>query len=152
MNKANDIVAVVHHLIERCKDGSKGFSSAAEDVADPQLKNMFRNFAVQRDSMITELQNELHKMGKSDAEAGSLGGKVHRAWIDLTSAFVSKDRRRILEECERGEDYAVAAYKTALKEELPPNLHQIIEQQYQRVQQTHDQVRDLRNEARKEAE
>jgi len=148
MNNQKDIVGVVHHLIERCKDGSKGFFTAAEDVEDQELKSMFKNFSVQRDGMITELQNELHKLGKTDNESGSLEGKVHRAWIDLNSALASRDRKRILEECERGEDYAVSAYEKALKEDLPANLHQIIEQQYQRVKQTHDQVRNLRDQAK----
>lgn len=115
---------------------------------DPQLKSMFRNFSVQRDGMITELQNELHKLGKMDSESGSVEGKIHRAWIDLSSALASKDRHRILEECERGEDYAVAAYKKALEADLPPNLHQLVEQQYQQVKQTHDKVRDLRDQAK----
>jgi uncharacterized protein (TIGR02284 family) len=148
MNNQNEIVSVLHHLIDRCKDGAKGFFTAAEDVDDPQLKTMFRNFSVQRDGMITELQNELHKMGKMDAESGSIEGKVHRAWIDLSSALASKDRKRILEECERGEDYALSAFEKALKADLPPNVHQIVEQQYQQVKQTHDQVRDLRDQAK----
>jgi uncharacterized protein (TIGR02284 family) len=148
MDNQKEIVSVLHHLIERCKDGSKGFFTAAEDVDDPQLKDMFKKFSVQRDGMITQLQNELHKMGKLDSEHGSIEGKVHRAWIDLSSALASKDRKRILEECERGEDYAVSAYEKALKEELPSNLHQIVEQQYQQVKQAHDQVRDLRNQAK----
>ena len=46
MDSQKDIVGVVHHLIERCKDGSKGFFTAAEDVDDPQLKSMFKNFSV----------------------------------------------------------------------------------------------------------
>jgi len=147
MNQSNEIVSVVHHLIERCKDGSKGFFTAAEDVEDPQLKDMFKNFSVQRDGMITELQNELHKMGHTDNESSSLEGKIHRAWIDLSSALASKDRKRILDECERGEDYAVSAYKKALDANLPANLHQIVEQQYQQVKQAHDQVRNLRDQA-----
>ncbi|KAA9346070.1 ferritin-like domain-containing protein [Adhaeribacter soli] len=147
MDKEKDIVAVVHHLIERCKDGSKGYFTAAEDVEDQELKSLFKNYSVQRDSMITELQNELHKMGKSDSEHSSIEGTVHRAWIDLTSALASKDRKRILAECERGEDYAVAAYKKAMSADLPPNLHQIIGQQYQQVQQAHDQIRNLRDQA-----
>ena len=151
MENQKDIVGVVHHLIERCKDGSKGFFTASEDVDDPQLKDMFKKFSVQRDSMITELQNELHKMGTMDAESGSIEGKIHRAWIDLSSALASKDKKRILEECERGEDYAVAAYKKAMEAELPANLHQIVEQQFQQVKQAHDQVRDLRDQARGQA-
>jgi uncharacterized protein (TIGR02284 family) len=148
MDKEKDIVSVVHHLIERCKDGSKGYFTAAEDVEDQELKTLFKKYSVQRDSMITELQNELHKMGKSDAEHSSIEGTIHRAWIDLSSALASKDRKRILEECERGEDYAVSAFKKALDHDLPPNLRQIVQQEYQQIQQAHDQIKSLRDQAR----
>lgn len=146
--KNKEVYTTVHHLIERCKDGAKGYKTAAEDVEDKDLKDLFRKYAVQRDSMITELQDELHKMGKTDDESSSLEGTIHRAWIDLKSAISSKDRARVLEECERGEDYAVKAYKEALQQDLPGNLKLIVEQQYQDVKNAHDHIRSLRDAAR----
>jgi uncharacterized protein (TIGR02284 family) len=149
MEKGNEFVSVVHHLIERCKDGQKGYTHAAKDIEDPQLKNLFHDFAVQRDTMITELQNELHKMGSTDDESSSVEGKVHRTWMDLSSALLAKDRQQVLNECERGEDYAVAAYEKARKAELPGNLKTIVEKQYHQVKQAHDQIRDLRDQGKK---
>jgi uncharacterized protein (TIGR02284 family) len=149
MEKGNEFVSVVHHLIERCKDGQKGYKHASEDIEDQQLKSLFRNFSVQRDTMITELQNELHKMGKTDDESSSMEGTVHRTWMDLSSALLAKDRQQVLNECERGEDYAVAAYDKALKADLPGNLKSIVQKQYQQVKQAHDQIRDLRDQGKK---
>ncbi|WP_242928930.1 ferritin-like domain-containing protein [Pontibacter vulgaris] len=148
METNKEVFATVHHLIERCKDGAKGYETAAEDVEDKDLKDLFRKYAVQRDSMITELQDQLHKMGKMDDESSSIEGTLHRAWIDLKSALTSKDRKRILEECERGEDYAVKAYQDALKHDLPGTLKQVVEQQYQDVKHAHDHIRTLRDTAR----
>ncbi len=145
--QADKIASVVGDLIERCKDGREGYRTAAEDVQDQDLKSLFQEYALQRDRMITELQNELHKIGQTQDESGSLSGTIHRAWIDLKSAISSNDRKRILEECERGEDYAVAAYKKALKEELPGPISQIVHSQYERVQSAHDHIRDLRDSA-----
>lgn len=145
--ETDKVVSVVSDLIERCKDGREGFRTAAEDVKDQDLKSLFQKYALQRDKMITELQNELHKIGQTQDESGSLSGTIHRAWIDLKSALSSHDRKRILEECERGEDYAVAAYKKALKEELPGPISQIVHSQYERVQSAHDHIRDLRDSA-----
>ena len=145
-----EVFSTVHHLIERCKDGAKGYKTAAEDVEDKDLKELFLKYAVQRDSMITELQNELHKMGKIDDESSSLEGTVHRIWIDIKSAISSKDRKRILEECERGEDYAVKAFEEARQAELPATLKQIVEQQYIDVKHAHDHIRALRDKARSE--
>jgi uncharacterized protein (TIGR02284 family) len=148
MEKGNEFVSVVHHLIERCKDGQKGYKHASEDIEDPQLKSLFRDFSVQRDTMITELQNELHKMGKTDDESSSVEGTIHRTWMDLSSALLAKDRQQVLNECERGEDYAVAAYDKALKADLPSNLKNIVEKQYNQVKQAHDQIRDLRDQGK----
>lgn len=143
-----EVQSTVHHLIERCKDGAKGYKTASEDVEDKDLKDLFRKYAVQRDSMITELQDHLHKMGHTDDESSSIEGTMHRAWIDLKSALTSRDRVRVLEECERGEDYAVKAYKEALEKNLPSELKQIVEQQYQDVKHAHDHIRTLRDNAK----
>ncbi len=51
----------------------------------------------------------------------------------------------ILEECEKGEDYAKARYAEAMQLSLPGDLRLIIERQYQGVVANHDRVRDLRN-------
>ncbi len=145
MENKNEYVATVHHLIERCKDGQVGYAHAAKDIEDQDLKTLFHQYSVQRDSMITELQNELHQMGHTDYESTSLEGKVHRTWMDLYSALLSKNRQQVLNECERGEDYAVAAYDKALKAELPGNLKTIVQKQYQQVKEAHDTIRDIRD-------
>lgn len=144
----SEIKSTIHHLIERCKDGEKGYKTASEDVEDKDLKDLFKKYAVQRDSMITELQDQLHKLGVSDDESSSIEGTVHRAWIDLKSALTSRDRKRVLEECERGEDYAVKAYQEALDKNLPSELKAVVQQQYQDVKHAHDHIRSLRDAAR----
>lgn len=147
MEKENEFVSVVSHLIERCKDGEKGYRTASEDVHDQDLKSLFRDYSVQRDTMITELQDQLHQMGKTQDESGSIEGTIHRSWIDLSSAIVAKDRKRVLSECERGEDYAVAAYEKALKADLPGTIKSVVEKQYHQVKEAHDRIRDLRDQA-----
>ncbi|MCC9137404.1 PA2169 family four-helix-bundle protein [Pontibacter silvestris] len=143
-----EVKSTVHHLIERCKDGAKGYKTASEDIQDKDLKDLFKKYAVQRDSMITELQDQLFKMGGSDDESSSIEGTAHRAWIDLKSALTSRDRVRVLEECERGEDYAVKAYEEALQKSLPGELKSIVEQQYDDVKSAHDHIRTLRDSAK----
>ncbi|SFF85591.1 ferritin-like domain-containing protein [Pontibacter chinhatensis] len=143
-----ELKSTVHHLIERCKDGAKGYKTASEDIEDQDLKDLFLKYAVQRDSMITELQDQMHRLGHTDDESSSIEGTLHRAWIDLKSALTSKDRVRVLEECERGEDYAVKAYEEALQKDLPADLKKIVEQQYRDVKHAHDHIRALRDAAR----
>lgn len=143
---ANPVITTLTTLVERCKDGVRGFRTAVKDVEDHDLKKLFEQLAVQRDNNITELQDYLHRLGHTAPESSSIEGTLHRAWIDLSSAISSKDRKRVLEECERGEDYAVSAYRKALDSEgLPPEATTLVQKQYQVVQAAHDQIRDLRN-------
>lgn len=146
------VVATFSTLIERCKDGVRGFRTAATDVEDADLKQLFMQLATDRDHCITELQDHLHGLGHTAHETSSLEGTLHRAWIDLSSALAAKDRQRVLEECERGEDYAVSAYRKGLSAEgVVGEAHALIEKQYQTVLAAHDRIRDLRNQARAEA-
>ena len=118
------------------------------DVEDSKLKDTFKKYAAQRAGYITEIEDQMFKLDlKPDESAsGSVTATVHRAWIDLKAALTSKDSNAVLNECERGEDYAVKAYQTALKaQDLPSNLKSVIEKQYQGVQEAHNTIRSLRD-------
>jgi uncharacterized protein (TIGR02284 family) len=54
----------------------------------------------------------------------------------------------MLEECERGEDAAVARYRKALKNDLPADVRAIIQQQADGAQRNHDQIKQLRDQMR----
>jgi len=51
----------------------------------------------------------------------------------------------VLEECERGEDTALARYRRALKAELPADVRDVIMRQMAGTQANHDQVKLLRD-------
>ena len=141
--------ALVNELIETLKDGQKGYSEAMTDVEDTQLKSTFKEYAAQRAEYITELEDQMFKLNLKPDEESSITGTVHRAWINLKGALTSKDNKSILNECERGEDYAKKAYQTALKaEDLPSGLKPVIEKQYQGVMAAHDKIKMLRDSAK----
>ena len=140
--------ALLNELVETLKDGQKGYADAMTDVEDTNLKETFKKYAAQRAEYITEIEDQMFKLNlKPDESAsGSVTATVHRAWIDLKAALTSKDNKAVLNECERGEDYAKKAYQTALKaQDLPVNLKSVIEKQYQGVTAAHDQIKSLRD-------
>ncbi len=53
-----------------------------------------------------------------------------------------------MNECERGEDVALNAYKKALEETLPSNVNSVVQTQFNTVKATHDKIRDLRDKSR----
>ena len=144
----NNAISVVENLIETCKDGQKGYQDAAEHVKRPDLKSYFNQQSTERARFAQELQSELAKFGKPDKKvSGSASGAMHRAWIDTKVAMGAGDKS-ILESVEAGEDNAKDTYNKALTGALPASLTEIVRRQAASVQQAHDKVRALRDQAK----
>ena len=141
----DDVISTLNNLIETCKDGEQGFKEAAEGVERSDLKSTFYEFSQQRSQFAGVLQGLVRNLGGDPEAAGSFSGAVHRGWINIKAAVTGKDEGSILNEAERGEDYAKEAYEEALKKSLPANVEDVIRQQSQAVQAAHNRVRDLRN-------
>jgi uncharacterized protein (TIGR02284 family) len=139
---------VLNTLIRAGRDAEQGFLAAADSVPEPELVQLFADYAVQRARFVSELQERVRTMRGDPEQAGSIGGEVHRAWLGLRAALDSNEVHAILSECERGEDMAVRAYRDALAErDIDQQTRAIIQRQYEFVQAAHDRVRQLRDSA-----
>ncbi len=149
-SNANDgnAVSLLNDLIETCRDGEKGFRSAAEKTERGDLKQLFDRLSAQRASFVTELEVQVNNLGGKPADLGHVAAVAHRGWIAVKSTVTGHDDGAILEECERGEDFAKKAYADALTKELPESVQPVIARQASDVRAAHDQVRYLRNAAR----
>lgn len=141
-----DAITALNHLIETCRNGELGFRNAATHVQDPGLRSMCHTIARQRARFAEELKQEVERLGSAPDEGGSVGGAVHRGWMDLKSALTGRDDTSILGEAERGEDVAVRAFEAALRAPLPESAEVIVDRQYKHVKETHDRVKALENE------
>jgi len=143
----DDVISTLNGLIETCKDGQNGFKEAAEGVERSDLKSLFYEFSQQRSQFAGELQSLVQSLGGDPENTGSMAAALHRGWINIKSVVTGKDEGAILNECERGEDSAKAAYKSALEESLPANVTETIQTQYVSVQSAHDRIKALRDSA-----
>ncbi|PPD43040.1 MAG: aldehyde dehydrogenase [Methylocystis sp.] len=145
--KEQEIIETLNNLVEISRDGEKGFRAAAEDVKDPKLKTVFSTAAERCASGARELESEITHLGGQPVHSSSTAGALHRAWVHLKAAVTGRSDRTILDEVERGEDVAKAAYEKAVAKPLPPQVRNILDRQYRGVKENHDLVRDLRNRA-----
>jgi len=144
----NDAISVTEHLIERCRDGEKGFQEAAEKVKRTDLKSFFNEVSTERGRFAQELQAELARLGKPEKKvSGSAEGALHRAWVD-TKVALGGDDATVLDWLEHGEDVAKDAYQKALTGNLPETLTSVVRRQADSVQRVHDKVRNLRDAAK----
>ena len=140
-----DFIKTLDGLVETCKDGEQGFREAAEGVQRSDLRSVFNEYSRQRAQFANELQIQVARIGGDPPRSGSVGGSLHRGWINLKSAITGKDDHAILDEAERGEDVAVKSYQDALADELPSDLRSIVEEQYRQVLEAHANIRALRD-------
>lgn len=145
MMDRDELISTLNNLIETCRDGQNGFQSAAEGATNPSLKAAFLQYAQQRGLFVSELQSEVRALGGDPQTTGSVAGALHRGWINIKSAVTGKDEHNILEECERGEDSAMKNYQEALEENLPPNILNVVNRQYQEIVAVHNTVRSWRD-------
>jgi uncharacterized protein (TIGR02284 family) len=141
----DDAKSLINELIETSKDGEKGFAKAANDTTDAHLRGIFVECAQRCRTGASELQEQVRALGGKPETGGSVMGAVHRGWLEIKAAVASRDAKAILEECERGEDYAKARYADALKKELPIAVREVLQRQYQGVVSNHDRIRSLRD-------
>ena len=142
------VIATLNGLIEISEDGEQGFRASAASVQNLQTKALLNEAADSCARGASELQSKVRALGGNPDQSGSVSGSLHRTWLDLKSRIAGMDDGAILNEVERGEDVAMAAYANALKTGLPPEVRRLVERQYQGVRQNHDRVRTLRDAAR----
>ncbi len=138
-----EIYSTLNDLIQTCKDGDEGFRQAADGVANSQLRSVFLEYAKQRTKFASELQMQVSHLGGTPEKSGSVGGALHRGWMNIKSAVSGKDEGAIVAEVERGEDAALDAYQKALEKDIPGDLRDVIESQYKQIQEAHNRIRSM---------
>jgi uncharacterized protein (TIGR02284 family) len=142
-DSVDEVASTLNQLIQTCKDGENGFKVAAQAVDDVNLQHLLESYSQQRSEFAAELESEVKRLHQDPAEAGHLAAALHRGWMDIRSLATGRDEAAIIAECERGEDVAVKAYEEALGSGLPTDLRALVERQFLKVKEAHDQIRSL---------
>lgn len=141
----DDVVDTLNDLLESCRDGEFGFDIAAEHAKSADIKTMLLRHAAECRAAGQELDLLIRQLGGEPDEGGSVSGALHRGWVSVRGTLSGYSDQAMLDECERGEDSAVARYRKALKETLPAAVRSVVERQAQGAQRNHDQVKAMRD-------
>jgi len=141
-------VEILNDLIEINNDRIAGYDKAIkESIAEnSDLKSLFEHMILESHDCKMALSTEVLVLKGETAEGTTNSGKIYRAWMDIKATFTGHDRHSILANCEKGEDAAQTAYKTALADEnLPHYLHDMVAGQKAKLKLSHDKVKMLRD-------
>ncbi|MGD9692746.1 MAG: PA2169 family four-helix-bundle protein [Phycisphaerales bacterium] len=141
-------ISSLQNLIRINIDSAKGFDKAAQQIEHTPTAQLFKSIAGERRAFAEELRRYVRMNDEEAADSGSIKGQIHRWWINIVGTVRDGDQHAILAEAERGED----AIKHAYEDTLPPiagnPLNRVLQDQYARVKQAHDRIRDLRDATR----
>ncbi len=141
---ADDIRALLSHLVATAEDGARGFETAADIVDDPSVAATFRKLGAERKEIAQDLRTHADaKYGELIFDEGTVKGAIHRGWMRLKDIAAGADPHAVIAAAEEGEDYAVEQWVEALEQPLPQDLETKIRYQYTRIKEAHDQVRSL---------
>jgi uncharacterized protein (TIGR02284 family) len=141
----DDVVDVLNDLLETSRDGEYGFRTSAENADSAEVKALLSRRATDCASAALELEQAIRRLGGDPAEGGTAVGAMHRGWVAVKTAFATMDDKAVLQECERGEDSAVASYRKALRRALPADVRTLVERQAAGAQRNHDEVKAMRD-------
>jgi uncharacterized protein (TIGR02284 family) len=147
---ANTTLAeVLNDLIQINNDRIEGYQKAineADDI-DVDLKTMFTKMENDSRDHVRELSSVVEDLGETPTDGTTVSGKVYRAWMDVKTAFSSKERQSILELCEFGEDAAQKAYNDALASDadMSTDVRKMITSQQQSLRTAHGVIKKYRD-------
>ena len=145
MLAGDEVVDVLNDLLESARDGEFGFHACAEHASADDLKGIFQRHSRECAAAAKALEQEVLRLNGEPVSGGTVAGALHRGWVSVKSALSSHDDNAVLQECQRGEDAAVARYRTALEAGLPADIRALVERQLHGAQRNHDEVRALRD-------
>ena len=142
----NDQISTLNGLIETTLDSITGYEDSAKNIDNERLREIFRQRADERQQVVSDLREEVRRLGGEPEESGSFLGKTHQRFEDLKAAITGRDEKAIINEVERGEDFIKAKFEKALESEnLGAESRQLVERAYQSVRSGHDQISQLKH-------
>jgi len=142
---ADDLNEVLEDLRKTSRDGELGFKEASEHTKTPALAQTLQRRAQECAQAAQELRDMLVQRGAEVRDGGSVSGALHRGWVSVRGTVGAVNDLDMLEECERGEDAALARYRKAMDEPLPAEVRAVLQRQMEGAQRNHDQIKQLRD-------
>lgn len=143
MKFTEKMTSKLNELLEKNYDAEKGYKKASENIENTKLKQFFNEQAQKRNDFGHEIKTEIKNYGETPDKGGSTTAAMHRAWMDIETAFSSNNEETILEEVQKGEKAAVEEYNEVIKDTtLPPTTQRILTGQRDTIQ---DALRNAKN-------
>lgn len=143
------ITEILNDLILINNDRIEGYEKAITETeeTDIDLKAMFNKMGNESRDNVRELKEAVEGLGETPVVGTTISGKIYRTWMDVKTAFSTKERQSVLELCEYGEDAAQKAYNEALASDadMTTAIRQLITSQQDALRTSHNVIKKYRD-------
>ena len=139
---------LLNDLILINNDRVVGYQKAMEELKpeDSDLKLLFQEKVNQSNEFKSELTQKIMETSQQVETGTTNAGKLYRVWMDVKAFFGGSDRKVVLDNCEDGEDAALAAYNDPLTSEgLSTEARSLITKHHAALKISHDRIKALRD-------
>lgn len=134
-------IETLNDLIEINNDRIAGYQrvlAEVETTRGPEVTRQFQQYINDSQQYVNDLSNYVQQMGGTPVTGTTLGGKIHRLWIDIKNEFTMDTKESALESTVFGDGAAIKAYELALQVEdmdhsLPDQVRQSLTRQVEAI-------------------
>ncbi|HEY1606808.1 MAG TPA: PA2169 family four-helix-bundle protein [Allosphingosinicella sp.] len=116
LDRSHDIDAL-NSLIETTIDSVDGYRHSATESTDSRFSEAFRDWAKDREEVVTKLRDRVRMLGGEPEHEGGLLAKMHRQFLSLRDAVAGRDDQAVIAEVDRGESYLDDKWRAALDDD-----------------------------------
>lgn len=139
-----DTITMLNRLIVVSKDGESSLRAAAEEAYHPALKDSLMSYSRFFGEAASELQKAVTDLGGAPKALGTFGNTLHRTWLHLRSVAQGHNEDVLLEEISDDERLVAESLARAVREDTSPEVHDLLERQYEGVLKHYCELRDIR--------
>ena len=136
-------INILQKLIHHCRSAQNGYREAAEQTSDQELRAFLTEQSLERAEFASVLQLKVQHLGEPDpTHRPAIVEAARQKWMELKREFSGSDKR-LLEAIQESEERAGKDYEAALEQDLPDDLHGVLQQQMETIKAARDHLRLL---------
>lgn len=148
---SEEAIQILNELAVHAHDGELGFRECAGQTDTPALRAFLERSAQSCRDRVIELQEQIVRLGGELGEGGTMSAAANRAWFQIRSLFGGARDEALLGDCLRAEEAALSCYRKALQQNLPQEIHELVQCQFETAQRHQDMTRTLLDRAQAQA-
>ena len=142
--KAKRARVALDRLLLFVNDRVEGYKRAVAETKDAKLKSYYQKLVGQSQDFAKTLNDYLTKKGGKRETGTTLKGKLYRKLMDAQAVVTARDEKAILAANVYGEQWAIKAYKKALRRKaLKGAIRDAVEKQFAESKKTYKKLKEL---------